>query len=699
MTRPGGAPSRPPKTALALLAGLAGLSIALACSRAPESSRVVADLEPVPYPSLAGAENNVQEQVEQNQRELETQLANVNTADDLASLAEKFSELGLVYIVYDFPDAAEVCFDNARRLMPDDYRWSYLGGYVRKLKGDLEEAMALLELSLELEPTFAPALLRLGRSHLELGQLDAARSRFEQTLAADPESPAALEGLGKIAVAEGQSARAVESFSRALDLAPNANSLHYALAQAYRDLGRLEDARRHLELSGDAVVPIPDPLISPLAALGESVQLYLLQGTEALDDKNYEVAAAAFEKLLEKDPHNFVGYKARAYSLERLGDLEGAITSLKLGIELGTTGVPANDPVERAEFHRILGGLKALRGDDEEAISHFEKSLEIKEKQPGTRLKLANALSRVGRYDAALPHYEALVETEKDFAADILVRRGAALMNLGRSEEALADFRRAVDLQPGDPLVHTRYADALEHLGRRREAADQRNLAEQAGGDADGKVQVLVNRGNVAAGQGRFTEAFEVYSKALELTPERVDIRFMRATTMVRLGRLAEAIDEFRQVNEAEPRHAPARHAEIAGLVLTDRYGEARMRLNEALRLFSLDARLAHLQARLLATCPETRVRDGRIASEVARRLADAVGGLRVRETLALALAANGQTARAVDLMRNLVQEAEAAGHPDLAADFRAKLTVLGTGSAWSARGPQEILEAAQDPR
>lgn len=685
---------RPPASRLPSLVGYALLLLlAGGCDRPPGPSETSANLralEPVPYPSLEGSEAGVREQVEEKQRALEQLLAAPGDAD-AGELARTFSELGLVYVVYDFPDAAVVCFDNARRLAPSDPQWAYLGGYVRKLKGDLDEAIPLLERSLELDPTFVPALLRLGRAHLELGRLAEARDRFEAALAADPSSAAAFEGLGKIAVAEGESERAVGAFRRALELEPDASSLHYALAQAYRDLGRLDEARAELELSGDAVVPIPDPLISPLALLGESVQLSMLQANEAVKDEKYEVAVAGYQRVLEKDPSNFIAYKGKAYALEKLGDLPGAVRSLKDGLETGTTGSAANDARERAEIHRILGGLEALEGRDSEAVRHFSASLELAPDQSGTRMKLANALARLGRFAEAVDHFDRLLRDEPEFAAVVLVRRATALINLGRGDEALADFERAVALEPDDAQLRVRYADALEHLGRRSEAAaERRRLAT----DPDASAAAAAERGNQALRAGRLEEALAAYAEALELDPQLPDIGFRRGTTLAQLGRLEEAVREFRRAIELDPRHAAARHAEITSLILLERYGESRVRLNEAMRVFTLDARLAHVQARLLATCPDARVRDGRIASEVARRLVEVVDEPRVRETQALAFAAAGDFDRAVELQSRLVTEAEQSGNAELAADFRAKLEVLRERRAWSARGPQEILNA-----
>jgi tetratricopeptide (TPR) repeat protein len=151
---------------------------------------------------------------------------------------------------------------------------------------------------------------------------------------------------------------------------------------------------------------------------------------------------------------------------------------------------------------------------------------------------------------------------------------------------------------------------------------------------------------------------------------------------------------EFRKVIEAEPRHAAARRGEIVALLLTGRYGEARVRLQEALREFPQDAQLAHVQARLLATVPDPRVRDGRLALEIARRLAAARQDLRVRETLALALAEAGRFDEAVEVQRGVVGEAETRGDAGLVRDVRAKLEALARGEAWTAASADEILAA-----
>ena len=76
----------------------------------------------------------------------------------------------------------------------------------------MDHAQRLLERSIQLKQGFADAHLELGSLHL---------SRREQ-------------------------AQAVAEFRAAVRLEPNSGMAHYRLGQTYRDLGKLEDARREL---------------------------------------------------------------------------------------------------------------------------------------------------------------------------------------------------------------------------------------------------------------------------------------------------------------------------------------------------------------------------------------------------------------------------------------------------------------------
>ncbi len=434
---------RPPRRSGRLLALLLpALLLALACGGA----EIALELQPLPALDLSGAEAGARDQLVAQRDAVERLIVTGGTAP--AELAQAFGDLGLLYVTYEFLEAAEGCFANARRLAPEDFRWHYLLGYLKMIQGFLPEANDLYERTLELEPDFLPAVLRLGRGELGQGRQAAARAWFERALELDGRAAAAHEGLGKVASAEGDDAAAIEHFRRALELAPEASGIHYALAQAYRNLGQLDEARSQLARSGDVAARIVDPLINPLASLATSAQFYIVQGAEAMDDGDYAASAAAFQAALEQDPDSVAAARGAAVGLERLGDVQGAREVLESVLDRA-------EGEDRALLLSNLGGLAALAGDENTALQRYLESLAEIPDQPGLLLRAANALARRGRFEEAITLYDRLIEVTPEWTAAVLEKRATALVNLGRQDEALGRFSACRRACPGrSPAAH-----------------------------------------------------------------------------------------------------------------------------------------------------------------------------------------------------------------------------------------------------
>lgn len=691
---------------LVLALTVAAVLLAAACGPSTEESavpdaegrtatteRTTADdsLQPLPALDLSAADAGAREQLETRRAEVQALLD--AGADDPVATAEALAGLGLLYLTYEFLDAAGVCFDNARHLDDGNFRWQYLAGYLAMIQGRLSPAIEFYGRTLELEPEYLPAVLRLGRSHLEQGEPEEAARWFERALELDPSAAAAHAGLGRTASASGDSAVAVERFGRALELDPEATALHYALAQAYRNLGDLDRARYHLESSGDVNTRIADPLINPLANLAESAQFYIVQGAEAMDDRDFEAAAAAFRSAVDKDAADFSAHRGLAMALERLGDAEGAVAAYKRALEDGATGDDDRDRDERAGMLRALGLLAAAEGQDAAALVDYQQSLALRPNQPDLLLRLGNALARQRRFDEAIEHYDRLIELQPEWRPAVLEKRATALVNLGRGDEAIADFEAAVESAPNDPRLRLRFAEALDFLGHAERARGVRGTLEGDATDGPAKAALLADRARGALGRQDFANAAELFAEAVESTPDNLELRFQLASVLGHLGRFDDASKQLATVLEAAPRHEPARRSQIIALLLAERYGPARVALQDALRTFPRHVGFALVQVRLLAMSPAEDVRDGALALEIAQRVAAERQDLPTAESLALALAAAGRTDEAAILQRRLIVEAEAAELQPLVESLRVRLTAFEAGRPWVAQSPDEILQ------
>ena len=601
-------------------------------------------------------------------------------------------DLGLLYFTYGFVGAAEASFVNAKLLTPEDYRWPYLLGYLFRMEGRLSESAKELERSLEIEPGHQPGLLRLGKVRLEMGKPGEARPLFDRALELDEDSAAALDGLGRVAAAAGEHAVAIDYFTRALDIQPSATSVHHALGLSYRGLGRLDEARVHLEQGGDAPVQVKDPLLMSLIELGKSAEIYLVRAAEAMNAERWDQAAALYRKALEIDASDFMAHKALGFALEKLGDVDGALEQLHTALRVASKGDAEQDRGEHAEIFRVMGGLEVLHGRDRDAIEHFQMSLEIDPERLDPRLKLANALARSGRVEEALEHYDYLLERQPENAG-VLVKRATALINLRRPREAIAAFEKAVAASPQDPEVRTRYAEALEYLGEGSAAEAQRRAIAGVSLEKTQRLELLIAEARRSTREGRYEAAAGKYREMLAIDGEHVDAQYELATILGHLGRFNEALEAFATVVEAVPLHAPARRGEVTALLLQGRYGAAREKLRQALSVMPRDRHMAHALARLLATAPDPRVRSGQLAVELASKVFAARREAATAETLAMAYAEAGQFDEALELQRQLVAAVESQGGTDDALRLRRTLDAYLEGQPWRATSPDEILQ------
>ncbi len=657
----------------------------------PSSFTSAPVLTALPALDTTGMAEGVQRQLQQQQQLVERRQKIASS--EPTELAQAFGDLGLLYVIYDLQEHADICFENALRLEPRDSRWPYLQGYLRGRSGRHDEAIKLHRQSLDLEPGFVPALLRLGRSAQTLGQTNEARTAFERVLALDPNVAAAHEGLGKVATDNGDDATAISHYQRALELDRDANSLHYALAVAHRNLGHLDQARSHLQHAGDIATRIVDPLINPLASLAESSQFYLVQGAEALDNGDYETAATAFRNAIDRDDDSFAAFRGLAISLERLGDSDGARATFEQALAEATTGNATQDVRERAGIERSLGLLAATQARDAEALAHYQASLALRADQPDLLLRSGNTLARARRFEEAIVAYDRLIELEPAWTPAVLEKRATALVNLRRWAEAVADFERAIKEAPGEAALRQRFADALELMGDTAAANEQRLAAQQHSSD-DSTVTSSLTTAKRSVERGDFAAAVTLYRDVLTQDPDHLEAQFGLASVLGQLGQFDQAAEAFEQVIRQAPRHVEGRRGQIIALVLAQQYGQARVKLQEALRTFPRHAGFALTQVHLLATAPDARVRDGKLAFEIARRVYGGRQDPQVLEALALAAAATGDHAAASALQRELVTKvgqpsATNRQHIDL---LRKRLAAFEAGEPWLATSPDEVL-------
>lgn len=368
--------------------------------------------------------------------------------------SEAFGELGKLFMAADFLRHAEQCLGNAQVLSPGEFRWPYYLGHARRRMGDLERAAMSFERALDLRPTDLAATVWLSRAHRELGRTEVAGTLVDRMLARLPGTAALRVEAGRIALAMNDYASAVEHLETALALAPEATSVHYPLAMAYRHLEGPGRARRHLrrwrENSPGAPVRLPDPLMAALNGVLRNPQYFRDLAFHAVAAGDWALAAAHFRTAVGAAPTAATLRLNLGMALERLGDIDGAEAALRAALRLDPRSYGA---------HYALGALLARGGRDSEAIYRFEEAVLHNPNFPAAHLALADTLRRTTRLEPSVASYRRVIELDPGNAA-ARFGEAMALVRLQRHAAARDRLIQAAALHPG----RTEFRHALARL-------------------------------------------------------------------------------------------------------------------------------------------------------------------------------------------------------------------------------------------
>jgi len=286
---------------------------------------------------------------------------------------------------------------------------------------------------------------------------------------------------------------------------------------------------------------------------------------------------------------------------------------------------------------------------------------------------------------------------------------GSFLSARGNVDEAIRDFRKALELWPNQSKDHNNLGKALVQKGRIAEAMDHFQTALRVSpedpdtesnigaaslqqGDADEAISHLrravekwprhaqghINLGNALLQNREIDAAIAEYEKTLALPFDHAESHYSIGTALRQKGDVEEAIVHYRKALELRPDYANA-HNNLANALRQQGRTEEAVHEYEAALKSEPDSILAgNNLAWILATSPNASVRDGAKAVQLAQRANRLSGGSDpiILHTLAAAYAENRQFSEAVNAAQRALELADANGVASLAESLRSKLAL-----------------------
>jgi tetratricopeptide (TPR) repeat protein len=290
-----------------------------------------------------------------------------------------------------------------------------------QFSGDPQEAIPLFEKVIASEPANAEALTNLGMAYMQRQNAKDAVQPLQRAVKLAPAMVTARQDLAAAYIQLNQMDDAIEQLRAALSLAPNIAALHYDLGLAFK-------------MKDDAGSAIPE-----------------LEAAEKLNPQGHEAPYALGMLYMQT-----ARYEDAARELDR---------SLKLQSQNG-------------DGWATLGSVYSKLDRLPEAASALQQAIEQNPGQPDPHLTLATVLVKQGKpADAAAERRRAaeLMRTNMNHQrAEVAAGTANSLLQSGKTDEAIAQYKEALRYDPGYADAHSGLATALDRKGNAFAAAEER---------------------------------------------------------------------------------------------------------------------------------------------------------------------------------------------------------------------------------
>jgi tetratricopeptide (TPR) repeat protein len=359
-------------------------------------------------------------------------------------------------------------------------------------------------------PSATPAPTAPTKPALPAAPAKAASAESAATLAQPPDRASAYYHLALASSFEDEAIEmgrpeyatfAIEEYKKALNADPGSPQLNDGLAELYFRTGRVREA----EVTARALLKqVPDD-IEAHKLLGRIYLRQLGEGQSAVPSASpsvnvLDLAIAEFEKIVSLQPKNI-------------------------------------------EERMVLGQLYTIKHDAKKAEEQFKTAQAMEPESEEVVLNLARLYAESGDLEDAAKAIEAIPVSDRTSKMEFAL--GAACDQLKQAKDAIAAYRRAADLEPGDPHTLEALAQALLNDNQLDEALKQyRELVDADPENAGG----LIHIGEIQRRQGRYGDALASIREARKKDSSSLEAGYNEGLLLDVLGRFDEATQVYEKM-------------------------------------------------------------------------------------------------------------------------------------------------------
>ena len=255
--------------------------------------------------------------------------------------------------------------------------------------------------------------------------------------------------------------------------------------------------------------------------------------------KDYQRAIADFDKAIELDPQHALAFNNRGAAKKASNDLQGAIDDYNRAIVLNS---------QDAVIYTNRGVAKRELGVLQEAIADYDKAIELNPRAADAYNYRGAAKGDSGDFQGAISDCTKAVDLNPKFAEAYYIR-GAAKNMLRNHKGAIADCEKAIRLNPSCAEAYYHRGMARHASGDKQQAVADFNKAIEL---KPNYAQAYNSRGVEKCYSGNHQGGIADFNKAIELKPAFAIAYYNRGKARRALGDAAGAENDFAKKEEID---------------------------------------------------------------------------------------------------------------------------------------------------
>lgn len=292
-------------------------------------------------------------------------------------------------------------------------------------------------------------------------------------------------------------------------------------------------------------------------SVANSSESWRERGDELWADGSLEEALEAYDKSLLIDPENGDVWLGKALILDILGNTSESQEAYREAVDAFDEDLKV-DPEDAQSWWGMgvaldsLGRREEATEAREKAAFIFNQTLEENPDDAETWFDMAEVLVGLLRREEAIEAYGKAIElnsTKADYAA---ISQGVLLQELGRYDESLVAFDRAIELIPeydAQMLATVWYhkANSLDNNNRPKEALEAYDVVTELD---PGNKGAWLGKGTMLEDLGMYDQSLEAFATALKLDPQLFYAWTKKGDLLIKLGQNSEAQTAYAEALE-----------------------------------------------------------------------------------------------------------------------------------------------------